>query len=102
MSIQFTEKQMKMIEAEEGRLRMNEWQRERRRDPKFQEQMKKIREEVKEEKKKSLEASRIANNRYAEKQKQRRLDAEKVKATNPELYAEMYPPNVFHNNSDTK
>ena len=101
MSRQFSEKEMKMIEAEEARLRMNEWQRNHKKDPKFQEQMKKFREEAREEKKKMLEASRIAHEKYIEKQKLRRLDAEKLKASNPTLYAEMYPPNVFHNNSDT-
>ena len=101
MSGQFTEKEMKMIAAEEARLRMNEWQRNRTKDPKYLELRKKIQEEAREEKKKMLEASRIAHEKCTEKLKQRRLDAEKLKATNPTLYAEMYPPNVFHNNSNT-
>jgi hypothetical protein len=68
-------------------------------DPEYKARMKivsaKLRAEKKEQKEKDLELHKIAHEKYMERQRQKRVEIELLKSTNPELYAELYPPNVF-------
>lgn len=68
--------------------------------PEFKERMKEIRAETRETKKQMLERQKISNEKYQERLKQRRREKEQLKITNPKLYAEIYPENVFKTSSD--